>query len=782
MAHNSIYYGIIMHTEVFSAWFFNGKMRAIFFAAYIFIILALALCAWLSGRSEKSSARSVRFLLLALIPPVLGNLIIINSANQIPAEIGYYVYFLGMDLTMFALLGFTLEYCGISWKSNALKYAIYALLVIDVVQYAANPFLGHAFGTEMTIVDGFEYYRLLPYIGQVYHRIIDYGIYLSCVVIFIAKLSKANRFFSEKYGVILTSMIIGGAWQSYYIFSGTPIDTSMVGFAYFGLSTFYFALHFRYMRLLDSLLADVVSDMTDYVFFFDDANHCIWANQSARKFAGIDQSSFASATDKIRAKFGDLGMDGEWCCKRETGSEYNRRFYQIERRLVTDKGKSVNGSVLVIRDNTKEQRKLELEAYNARHDKLTGLMSKEYLYESIRERLESNPETPYCLCYVDIKDFKLVNDVFGSEFGDYALQCVANHLRKGLSPNCVYGRIAGDTFGILMPESEFDPDRIEEDLSTFKVVRGNIEHHILMHFGVNKVTGAEQEVPVLFDRAHLALSVIEDVYQKHIAYYDDDMRDRVLWNQHVSMGLREAIKNRDLRPYLQPMVDAEGRIVGAEALVRWISKKDGLLPPSSFIPVFEKNGMIAELDRYMWRSACEILSEWKEKGIELFISVNISPKDFYFMDVEAEIKSIVEEFGVDPAKLRLEITETVMMSDVDNRLRILEKLKANGFMVEMDDFGSGYSSLNLLKDMPVDVLKIDMNFIEKTKHEDKAQAIVNNVIRLSDELGIYSLTEGVETEEQYRMLAHMGCKLFQGYFFSKPMPVDEFYTKYCNLA
>jgi EAL domain-containing protein (putative c-di-GMP-specific phosphodiesterase class I) len=278
----------------------------------------------------------------------------------------------------------------------------------------------------------------------------------------------------------------------------------------------------------------------------------------------------------------------------------------------------------------------------------------------------------------------------------------------------------------------------------------------------------------MFDRAHLSLSNISDEYKTHIAYYDNEIREKLLWNQEISSQVYNAINTGQLRPYLQPIADRNGKLVGAEALVRWIHPDRGFLSPGMFIPVFEKNGMIVEVDKHMWRCACEILSRWQRQGIDLFISVNISPKDFYFVDVVGEIKKLAEEFRLDHSKLRIEITETVMMNDAENRMALLDEFRKSGFIVEMDDFGSGYSSLNMLKDMPVDVLKIDMKFLGKTSDKAKAKTIVKNIINLTKELGIISLTEGVETLEQYEALEKMGCNLFQGYYFAKPMPVNEF--------
>ena len=184
--------------------------------------------------------------------------------------------------------------------------------------------------------------------------------------------------------------------------------------------------------------------------------------------------------------------------------------------------------------------------------------------------------------------------------------------------------------------------------------------------------------------------------------------------------------------------------------------------------------MIVEVDKHMWRCACEILARWAKKDLDFFISVNISPKDFYFMDVAGEIGKLVKEFDIEPSKLRLEITETVMMNNSEERMKILSGFRAAGFIVEMDDFGSGYSSLNMLKDMPVDVIKIDMKFLNRTQNDSRAKTIMQNIMQLSDDLGLISLTEGVETQEQFEMLTNMRCKMFQGYYFNKPMPVGDF--------
>ena len=750
-------------------------MREGILIVLIILIGALTVCAFQARRSHKVIGGQVSLLLFALLPPVIGNAFLIASHSRSLSTLGYYIYFIGMDVLMFALLSFTFAYCRLAWPNRGVKWLVYSALIVDTVQLLCNPVFGHAFTTELIMVEGEPYYRLVCLTGQSFHRLVDYCIFFSVLTIFIFKILNAPRIYLERYLVILLTMIFAGAWQSFYIFSRTPVDRSMIGYGIFGLLVFYFSLYYRPLRLLDRMLAGIASEMAEALFFFDALDQCIWANQPARSLTGIDENEYEHAEERLLQIFGNqIRQKSEWCAKRVLGTGENTRYYLLERHTVTENRGKMAGSFLSIRDQTEEQRALQKEKYIAAHDALTELYTKEHLYECISERIREYPEKRYLVLYVDVKDFKIANDIFGNAFGDFALQCIANRIRERFSGNCLYGRIGGDTFGVFMPSAEFDAARITEIFSRFVVSDGNVEHNILIHLGVYEITESGLDVSVMFDRARLALSTVKDEFQTRITYYDNEMRDRVLWNQHISSQLSDAIRTRQIRPYLQPIVDRNGKVVGAEALVRWIHPVDGFLSPASFIPVFEKNGMIVEVDKYMWRCACEILARWEKEGIEAFISVNISPKDFYFMDVAAEIKKVVKEYRVNPSRLRVEITETVMMTEIDKRIRILNELKEAGFLIEMDDFGSGYSSLNLLKDMPVDLIKIDMMFLNKSKNDLKAQKILHNIISLSDDLGISSLTEGVETMPQYEMLSGMGCKLFQGYYFSKPVPVDEF--------
>ena len=750
------------------------QSRLIFSAIFSLLILALAGCAFEARRHYKVLGRAVAWLDIACIPPILGNLIIVLSSNRTLSLVGSYIYFVGMDFFIYELFSFTTVYCQEKKKLPKLLKWVRVLLLVDAVQILLNPFTGHVFDLEPILYEKDIYYLLIPYWGQAFHRIAVYGVFLVVFIAFIITTKRTSKIYRERYSVVLIVITLVAGIETYYIFSRVPIDRSMIGFGIFGVLIYYLSMHYRPLRFLDRILSGIVSNGSEAVFIFTPRGKCVWTNKEGCYLVGVKEDNCENAPELLEWLFDTKLRKGNWSEQIISGGGSSIKYYHLENRDVINEKKQYLGYYLKVRDITREQLKIKRDMYEATHDKLTGLYTKEYLYKVIANHLSSHADTDFVLLFVNIKNFKIVNDIFGTDFGDYALKCVSKFLKERLSDKCVYGRLGADNFGVLIPKEEFDVDRAEDILSRFAIKNDKADYPITVQIGAYEVTRDGGDVPLMFARARLALATITDEYNKHVAYYDDDIRKEILWNQEITAQLSDALKNRDIRPYLQPIADRDGNIVGAEALVRWIHKEHGFLAPFKFIPSLEKNGMIAEVDKYMWRCACEILAEWKKKGWDLFISVNISPKDFYYMDVPKYIRDLVSEFDLEPQKLRVEITETVMMNDTEKMIGILKKFREDGFIVEMDDFGSGYSSLNMLKDMPIDVLKIDMKFLGKSDNEKRADTIVKNVINLSLELGMTSLTEGVETLVQYNGLSQMGCKLFQGYYFSKPIPVEEF--------
>lgn len=371
----------------------------------------------------------------------------------------------------------------------------------------------------------------------------------------------------------------------------------------------------------------------------------------------------------------------------------------------------------------------------------------------------------------------MINDFFGTSMGDAVLIRFADMLKERQKQMILYGRLGNDVFGMLLKKENFKEELFVKDAQEMSVsdVNADAAFPIINYVGIYEITDRTVAVSVMCDRARMAIASVKGDYHKRVAYYNETLRENILREQELIADLEVAVSEGQFQMYLQPQVSMAGKLLGAEALLRWIHPVKGMIMPGEFIPVFEKNGLICDVDKYIWELACKQLRKWKDEGREdLYISVNISPRDFYLLNIYQVFLDLVHKYDLEPQNIKLEITETAIVMDFKRQLELIERLRQTGFVVEMDDFGSGYSSLNMLKDIHVDVLKIDMAFLRKAKDEDRSKKILQMIISLSKQLDMPVITEGVETAEQVEFLTEMGCDMFQGYFFAKPMEVARF--------
>ena len=422
-------------------------------------------------------------------------------------------------------------------------------------------------------------------------------------------------------------------------------------------------------------------------------------------------------------------------------------------------------------------------AYRADYDMLTGVLNREGFNERAAKMLKNNPDTKYVMVCSDVKDFKMINDIYGDEVGDKVLIKEAELLKNIADGRTVYGRIGGDRFAICLPKELFKEEQFVENIVTMKKTFSTGYYQMFIYIGVYEITDNNEPVGVMYDKANMAIKCMKGNYQHAVAYYDRAILEEELEQKKLIAEFDKALDNNEFCIFLQPQTDADGTCHGAEALVRWNHPHRGLLNPAAFVDCYEKSGLIHKLDTYVWEQAVRTLRKWMDIGRDdLHISINISAMDFFYLDVYKEIVGLVDKYGVSVQNLRLELTETAVVNENDN-MEVIRKLHDAGFIIEIDDFGSGYSSLNMLKDVCSDVLKIDREFLRETENTVKSRNILEEIIRLSTRMNMTVITEGVEKKTQVDMLYDMGCKMFQGYYFSKPIPVQEFEDKYnVNIA
>ena len=413
--------------------------------------------------------------------------------------------------------------------------------------------------------------------------------------------------------------------------------------------------------------------------------------------------------------------------------------------------------------------------YLATYDELTGIYNKQAFYAKTKEMLLDNPDKNFDLLRINIERFKVLNDLFGESTGDKLLRYIGKFLKEINLPLCVSGRLYADNFVVCYEAGKGDSRRM---INTLQMVADSfaINNRTILSFGLYRIDDKTLPVSVMCDRANMALWKAKGNFKNPYCEYDEKMRQQVLKEQKIINAMEMAIQNKEFTLYLQPKYDIEkGTIIGAEALVRWIILENGFISPGDFIPVFENNGFVYEVDKFIWEESCRYLRKWLDEGREVHpISVNVSRIDLYDPKLVQHLVDLREKYQLPSQYLELEITESAYTEDPEQIITITRQLREAGFVILMDDFGTGYSSLNMLKDIQIDVLKLDMGFLKSSDYSAKGGNILTAILKMAESLKMQTIAEGVETKEQVEFLKSIGCKYVQGFYYSKPLPVDEF--------
>lgn len=410
-------------------------------------------------------------------------------------------------------------------------------------------------------------------------------------------------------------------------------------------------------------------------------------------------------------------------------------------------------------------------------DEITGLYTKVAFAEHASRVLHERTDIEWNIIALDIDRFKLVNESYGQETGDELLAYLARMLQQYVQKkNCICARSYADHFYLLVERRDYCYIKNRHTELVEYLQKFPLDMKIALKFGVYEIHDREMEIDSMCDRAQIAVNQIKGQYVTEIYFYDDSLRKQLLMEQRITDDMESALDEHQFQVYFQPKYDIFSETLsGAEALVRWIHPQNGFMSPADFIPVFESNGFITEMDMFVWDKACEKIREWLDKYDRFVpISVNVSRKDMYKPNLPQILLDIVHRHGLEPRHLHLEITESAYVENPQQMLEVVEQLKKAGFVIEMDDFGSGYSSLNMLAAMPIDILKLDMKFVQNYSEADNSRSILSFVIGLAKWMNLYVIAEGVETKEQLDLLRGMDCNLAQGYYFSKPLSDVDF--------
>lgn len=531
---------------------------------------------------------------------------------------------------------------------------------------------------------------------------------------------------------------------------------------------------------LISLLQQALKSSNLTLICFNDKGILTYANSKAFEMFNVTCSEDLETQFRNWVEKQPENLEySNWCQMYETKDD--ERVYDITCHRFNISGSKAQHSIYIIEECIPTSTSKAGVRYRQMHDPLTGLLNREgfcHVAEEYRRLHRSNCGKHY-LIITNIRDFKLINQMLGEKCGDNILKNTGRILKSLMYTDDIYGRLYADKFAILVSEKNFDKNMYQNMINLIRSQIKSDRHTLRLQAGIYEMNDLSEDINTMCDKAIIALNSITSEDAVSFAHYDPEMMQKAITEKSVVMNFDTAIKTGEFRIYLQPQVNQQQELIGCEALVRWKKADNTVIPPNAFIPVLEKSNLISRLDAYVWELAAIKLREWKHSEFRnLYISVNISPRDIEFMDVYEVITGLVRKYEIDPAKFHLEITETSIIRNPETVSDLIIRLKKVGFIIEIDDFGSGYSSLNMLKDIKADVVKIDMGFLRKTENEDRSWIILDSVIYMAKRLGMNTVTEGIESPRQYDALNSMGCDVYQGYLYSKPIPIMDFEKKY----
>lgn len=745
-----------------------------------FLILSILSILCFRKKTELSIYMGFIFIFTAIA--IIGYLFGFGFIYQTISKIGFCFYFSSITLMLNSLYLFCVKYSGFKTEkslSKPLSIIISSadctiLFLLTIFKNLPNPQQVFFYGKYTMVMNPSHWYFNV-------HLAIAYIYSLGTICLLVYKACSTPKHNRSKYINTLIAFMLPLTVNGIALIWKFHFDATNYIYGLAALVTYLFCFKYRSPQYLLHTVQNILNDDSRMIICFDENHNCTWYNKSMKDFLkGVtDIPTFLETEfEKWRntsTQFDDMEDEFTRIVKLPLGDTI--LDFDISLHKKRDDLDNYLGCYYITTDITEKLKSEEKQKLLLGMDKLTEIPNRDYFFSNVKKTLKSKTNTTFLLICSNIVDFKIYNNIFGEEAGNAVLRRCAGYISDHNNISPAFGRISGDMFAMLLPEERYRDEPFLDVMNKMETEFSNSFYNLHMQMGVYKITNINEPVSSMCEKAILSMKLRKHDASKHISWFTEDNLDQNLREKMVMGKFEQALRNGEFKMFLQPQVTKDNKVLGAEALARWIDEDGKIIPPDRFIPILEKNNIITKLDRFIWEEAAKQLDKWSKMGRDdLHIAVNISVKDFYHEDLYKIFTDLVEKYNIEPKRLKLEITETAIISDTVAINNLLQKLRQFGFEIELDDFGSGYSSLGLLKDISVDTIKIDMSFLRRSEYssEEKAWLIIQEIASLAKVLKMDTIVEGVEEEEQVKKLVDFGCNIFQGYYFAMPETISSF--------
>lgn len=728
------------------------------------------------SKARTDAKEPTIFVICAISAILLVYSLFLMSEFYNKALILFCVYKVCAIWTYYLTFSFNHAFTNTTKKLGFIKEFYFILCFIDSVLLLANARVNVFFDLVPAYTKARFFYWGIEYTSKFgFHKLVCAILSFSSLALLISSIAKAPSYNKVKYVTILTSESL--VLIANYVFNSLnlPLNISLLMLVASSIFIANYVNKDFSAPILIGPLSAITESINDIIFCYDSSENLIYANSAAKNVFKKSNDNLENFAKEFRQNF-LINRPTELSLKLENGEE---RYYITEYKDFFISNSNI-GSYLRLQDKTKETLESRRKNYIATHDLLTGLFNRSGFFKKMQEALYQNTfKNPILIC-TNIKDFKLINTIYSEQVGDSVLQNQTEVMKRLPGhKKSIIGRIADDKFAILMEKQDFDKDIFEEVFNEVSCIIEKTLYNIQIVAGIYEIYDKKDTIQSIYDKAKISLDAIKDSDNQIFSFYNPSMMEKMLKEKDIVNDFEKSLNEKQFSIQLQPVMDKEGNVLGAESVVRWNNPKYENLTPSSFLDVLERTSLIYKLDVYVWELVAKKLHEWKKRGFsDRFISVNVSSKDKFFIDIIKTFSELIKKYDISPQNFKVEIRETAMLENPEKTIAIFSQLKKLGIKVYIDNFGTGFSSLNVLKDFIADGIKMDTSFLSESKVSGKNKIILQTMISMSSNLGMEFIAKGVESENQMLALSKMNCKLFQGFYFSTPLPVKTYEAKY----